>query len=161
MKRELYKIAKTFPGAEVEPLVYLRQGVQGTMTDNEINEDGPTIIRKTTPKDLDFEKVKKKLIKEIKNDNVKFKHKTDALENPALLNELTKILIENPLELQAIGSNGNIGIAYSLDLEPLVVEDPSTPSGFSLKKVFRGHKLGGLVGKGIVGLRNEIYNSLL
>lgn len=161
MKRELYKIAKTFPGAEVEPLVYLRQGVQKTMTDNEINEDGPTIIRKTTPKDLDFEKVKKKLIKEIKNDNVKFKHKTDALENPALLNELTKILIENPLELQAIGSNGGIGIAYSLDLEPLVVEDPSTPSGFSLKKVFRGHKLGGLVGKGIVGLRNEIYNSLL
>jgi len=161
MKKELYRIAETTPGAKVEPLVYLRQGVQKTMTDAEINEDGPSVIRKTTPKDLDFKKVQKKLFQEIRNNNVKFKHTERALENTALMNELTQILIDNPLELQAIGSNGNIGIAYSLDLEPLVVEDPSTPSGFSLKKVFRGHKLGGLVGKGIVGLRNEIYNSLL
>ena len=44
-------------------------------------------------------------------------------------------------------------LEYLFDLEPFRVRDDSTPSGFSLKKVFRGMKLGGFVGKGIVGLR--------
>lgn len=160
MKRELYKIAETSPEAQVEPLIYLRQGIEKTMTDSEINNNNP-LIRKAAAKDTNFEKVRKQLIKEIEKDNVKFKNKDVALENDALLDELTRILIDNPLELQAIKKKNSIGLAYSLDLEPLVVEDPNTPSGFSLRKVFRGHRLGGLVGKGIVGLRDEIYNSPL
>ena len=59
----------------------------------------------------------------------------------------------------ATGDNAKIG--YLLNLEPFKVRDDTKPSGFGMKTVFRGHRLGGLVGKGIVGLRNEIYNSPL
>ena len=74
--------------------------------------------------------------------------------------ELKNRLKDNPI-LRKIVVNGEFGGGYLLPLKDFVIENPSTKSGFSLKKVFRGHRLGGLVGKGIVGLRDEIYNSPL
>ena len=69
---------------------------------------------------------------------------------------------ESNLEFNIAKNNlDGIKTAYLLPLEPFRVRDDSTPSGFKMKTVFRGMKLGGFVGKGIVGLRNEIYNSLL
>ncbi len=69
---------------------------------------------------------------------------------------------KSSLEFNIANNNLNgIKTAYLLPLEPFRDRDDSTPSGFKMKTVFRGHKLGGLVGKGIVGLRNEIYNSPL
>jgi len=69
---------------------------------------------------------------------------------------------ESNLEYNIAKNNLNgIRTGYLLPLEPFRVRDDSTPSGFKMKTVFRGMKLGGLVGKGIVGLRDEIYNSPL
>ena len=69
---------------------------------------------------------------------------------------------ESTLEFNIARNNLNgIRTAYLLPLEPFRVRDDSTPSGFKMKTVFRGMKLGGFVGKGIVGLRDEIYNSPL
>lgn len=61
----------------------------------------------------------------------------------------------------AMNNLEGIRTGYLLPLEPFRVRDDSTPSGFKMKTVFRGMKLGGFVGKGIVGLRDEIYNSPL
>lgn len=74
--------------------------------------------------------------------------------------ELKDRLKNNPI-LRTIVAESKIGGGYLLPLKDFVIENPNTKSGFSLKKVFRGHRLGGLVGKGIVGLRDEIYNSPL
>lgn len=74
--------------------------------------------------------------------------------------ELKNRLKNNPI-LRKIVAEDKIGGGYLLSLKDFVIENPNTKSGFSLKKVFRGHRLGGLVGKGIVGLRDEIYNSPL
>lgn len=74
--------------------------------------------------------------------------------------ELKDRLKNNPI-LRTIVAKEKIGGGYLLPLKDFVIENPNTKSGFSLKKVFRGHRLGGLVGKGIVGLRDEIYNSPL
>ena len=69
---------------------------------------------------------------------------------------------ESTLEFNIAKNNlRGIRTAYLLPLEPFRVRDDSTPSGFRMKTVFRGMKLGGFVGKGIVGLRDEIYNSPL
>tara|TARA_B100000212_G_scaffold269423_1_gene208775 strand:+ start:226 stop:5886 length:5661 start_codon:yes stop_codon:yes gene_type:complete len=69
---------------------------------------------------------------------------------------------ESNLEYNIAKNNlEGIRTAYLLPLEPFRVRDDSTPSGFKMKTVFRGMKLGGFVGKGIVGLRDEIYNSPL
>jgi len=69
---------------------------------------------------------------------------------------------ESNLEYNIAKNNLNgIRTGYLLPLEPFRVRDDSTPSGFKMKTVFRGMKLGGFVGKGIVGLRDEIYNSPL
>lgn len=76
--------------------------------------------------------------------------------------DLIKRFLESDLEFNIANNNLNgIRTGYLLPLEPFRVRDDSTPSGFKMKTVFRGHRLGGLVGKGIVGLRNEIYNSPL
>jgi hypothetical protein len=74
--------------------------------------------------------------------------------------ELKDRLKDNPI-LRKIVAEDKIGGGYLLPLKDFVIENPNTKSGFSLKKVFRGHRLGGFVGKGIVGLRDEIYNSPL
>ena len=69
---------------------------------------------------------------------------------------------ESNLEYNIAKANlEGIRTGYLLPLEPFRVRDDSTPSGFRMKTVFRGMKLGGFVGKGIVGLRDEIYNSPL
>jgi len=69
---------------------------------------------------------------------------------------------ESDLEFNIANNNLNgIRTGYLLPLEPFRDRDDSTPSGFKMKTVFRGMKLGGFVGKGIVGLRDEIYNSPL
>ena len=76
--------------------------------------------------------------------------------------DLIKRFLESDLEFNIANNNLNgIRTGYLLPLEPFRVRDDSTPSGFKMKTVFRGMKLGGFVGKGIVGLRDEIYNSPL
>lgn len=80
--------------------------------------------------------------------------------NDKVREELKKMLRNEPI-LRKIVEDDYIGGGYLLPIKDFVIENPNTKSGFSLKKVFRGHRLGGLVGKGIVGLRNEIYNSPL
>ena len=76
--------------------------------------------------------------------------------------DLINRFLESDLEFNIANNNLNgIRTGYLLPLEPFRVRDDSTPSGFKMKTVFRGMKLGGFVGKGIVGLRDEIYNSPL
>ena len=82
--------------------------------------------------------------------------------NRSIKEDLINRFLESDLEFNIANNNLNgIRTGYLLPLEPFRDRDDSTPSGFKMKTVFRGMKLGGFVGKGIVGLRDEIYNSPL
>ena len=117
-----------------------------------------TLLEQAEKEQLDLSDKEKTKLSEEAYSNLVFNNESGL--DDKVRQELKNKLKDNPI-LRKIVAKQKIGGGYLLPLKDFVVENPNTKSGFSLKKVFRGHRLGGLVGKGIVGLRNEIYNSPL
>jgi len=146
---EILKISEQEFEANVIPVTYgnmfqstkdtFKKNLETAKSDN-VKEDGRELIASTFAQTVNSDSARKKVTKSL----------AERFKDPV------EYAIARTL---ATGDNAKIG--YLLNLEPFKVRDDTKPSGFGMKIVFRGHRLGGLVGKGIVGLRDEIYNSPL
>lgn len=148
MAEEYSKIMKSV-GVEPEFVVYHSDGEF-----LKLNE----ALEQAEKEQLDLSDEEKTKLSEEAYSNLVFNNESGL--DDKVRQELKNRLKNNPI-LRKIVAENKIGGGYLLPLKDFVIENPNTKSGFSLKKVFRGHRLGGLVGKGIVGLRDEIYNSPL
>ena len=148
MAEEYSKIMKSV-GVEPEFVIYHSDGKF-----LKLNE----ALEQAEKEKLELSDKEKTKLSEEAYSNLVFKNESGL--DDKIRQELKNRLKNNPI-LRKIVEENKIGGGYLLPLKDFVIENPSTKSGFSLKKVFRGHRLGGLVGKGIVGLRDEIYNSPL
>ena len=148
MAEEYSKIMKSV-GVEPEFVIYHSDGKF-----LKLNE----ALEQAEKEKLELSDKQKTKLSEEAYSNLVFKNESGL--DDKIRQELKNRLKNNPI-LRKIVEENKIGGGYLLPLKDFVIENPSTKSGFSLKKVFRGHRLGGLVGKGIVGLRDEIYNSPL
>ena len=148
MAEEYSKIMKSV-GAEPEFVIYHSDGEFLKLN---------TLLEKAEKEQLDLSDEEKTKLSEDAYSLLVFNNESRL--DDKVRQELKNRIKNNPI-LRTIITDNRIGGGYLLPLKDFVIENPNTKSGFSLKKVFRGHRLGGLVGKGIVGLRDEIYNSPL